>query len=309
MSDTTYRPDQPSLTGPRLKLQRGEEQLDQLEPEIRAYSQSQPFRLNTDDPDIEDGWMVIRFVDVRSEPDPRWGVRVGEFLHDLRSALDNLVWQLVLANGEEPGDHNQFPIYASTTPGTPRRGGLPEGATRIDEMLLGVAPEYVTRIKEVQPYLGPGEHEDQKNALGALADLNNIDKHKIVHPAIALTQRDGTNAEPSLVAGPPPTQIVVEHRLGPISEGAEALRWRLIGGTRETRVELRGGVAFDVAFGHPTRRWITSIGCGSESSRSSRASPRRSPTTSRRGATGWPISVRAGPRGAASVCSACCTTP
>ncbi len=39
-----------------------------------------------------------------------WSVRIGEILYNLRSALDHLVWQLVLANGQEPGRDNQFAI-------------------------------------------------------------------------------------------------------------------------------------------------------------------------------------------------------
>ena len=39
-----------------------------------------------------------------------WSVRTGETLYNLRSALDHLVWQLVLRNGEEPGERNEFPF-------------------------------------------------------------------------------------------------------------------------------------------------------------------------------------------------------
>ena len=39
-----------------------------------------------------------------------WSVIVGEILYNMRSALDHLVWQLVLANSQTPGRHNEFPI-------------------------------------------------------------------------------------------------------------------------------------------------------------------------------------------------------
>ena len=39
-----------------------------------------------------------------------WSIILGEILYNLRSALDHLVWQLVLANGQTPGRHNEFPI-------------------------------------------------------------------------------------------------------------------------------------------------------------------------------------------------------
>jgi hypothetical protein len=202
--------------------------------------------------------MVVCYVNVRETPDPRWGVRIGEFLHDLRSALDNLVWQLVLVNGKEPGDHNQFPIYTDPErpPGKPRntalKGKIPRGGTRIEEMLFGVADPQAAVIKGLQPYLGFHIHRAAKVALGSLATFNNIDKHKILHPAIAWAQREGREAKPTHVAGPPPSDIEIHHRLGPIYEGAEAFRWRVLGGTEETKVTMEGGIPFDVAFGlHP----------------------------------------------------------
>ena len=50
----------------------------------------------------------------------RWSVEVGEFVHNLRSALDHLVWHLAPAHGECvgrhggdtcPGRHNRSPMH------------------------------------------------------------------------------------------------------------------------------------------------------------------------------------------------------
>ena len=50
----------------------------------------------------------------RCEIYPAWqaGVpyRWGAIIHDYRSALDNLVWQLVILNGGEPDSGHSFPI-------------------------------------------------------------------------------------------------------------------------------------------------------------------------------------------------------
>jgi hypothetical protein len=144
-----------------------------------------------------------------------WGVRVGEFAHDLRSALDNLVWQLVLVNGKEPGDHNQFPIYteANKPPGPTRLKALKgvRGATRIDDMLFGVAPDHAVGVRQKGEGTKGVEH----------------------------------------ISGPPPANIEVEYELGPIYPGAELFRWRVVGGTDETKVAVEGSVPYDIAFGHP----------------------------------------------------------
>jgi hypothetical protein len=251
MAEPEYRPDKPSLIGSRLKIQRAEQHLDELEPEMRTYIEGDPYGIAK--PNVEGEWIVVRFAEVRRYPDPRWGVRVGEFLHDLRSALDNLVWQLVLVNGEKPGDHNQFPIYtdASKPPGKARLKRLKgmRGATRMDDMLLGVHADYAATIKGLQPYLGLQVHREHKVALGALADLNNIDKHRFVHPAIGFREA-GSESYWAHVGGPAPTDVEIEYTTGPIYPGAELFRWRVVG-AKDSEVAMQGSVPHDIAFGHP----------------------------------------------------------
>lgn len=41
---------------------------------------------------------------------------VGEILYHLRGSLDNLAWQLVLANNGTPGLHTEFPVFKDKTP-------------------------------------------------------------------------------------------------------------------------------------------------------------------------------------------------
>lgn len=252
MAAPEYLPGLPSLVGPRLKIERAREHLDELEPEIRAYSQSDPYRI-ADEPEVEGEWMVVRFAEVRAYPDPRWGVRVGEFFHDLRSSLDNLIWQLVRLNRKEPGNHNQFPIF--TDPPRPARlkalRGV-EGASRLDDMLFGVHRDQVATIKALQPYHGLDEHKALKVALAGVATFNNIDKHKIVHPALGFSEGDKA-AEPVVEhsGGLAPDTIEVDYKVGsPIQEGAEIFRWRVVGGGPDTEVTMHGGVPFDIAFGH-----------------------------------------------------------
>lgn len=250
-----YRPDRPSLLGSRLKLKRAEEHLDELEPVMRAYIERDPYGF-PNEPNVEGEWMVFRILEVREYPDPLWGVRIGEFLHDLRSALDNLVWQLVLANGENPGDHNQFPIYtdAARPPGRARLQQLRSvpGATHIDDMLFRVDPEHAATIKSLQPYLGVHIHRHHKVALASLAYLNNIDKHRFVHPAVGITERGEAGVANHV--GAPPSSIEIEYTTGAIYPGAELYRWRVVGGTDETKVTMEGSIPYDMRSATPTRR-------------------------------------------------------
>jgi len=73
---------------------------------------------------------------------------IGDCVHNLRCALDYLVWQLVLAAGNKPEECNQFPICL-----TPKAF---EDATinrKRSNRLKGVAPDAAAEIEAVQPYI------------------------------------------------------------------------------------------------------------------------------------------------------------
>jgi hypothetical protein len=111
----------------------------------------------------------------RTDPEPsplHLGVIVGDFLHNLRCVLDHLVWQLVLLNRQEPGEHNQFPIF--DTPDAYKK--------KAGRYLRGVAADHRALIETFQPYhLGA---DASSHYLAVLHDLSNIDKHRFVHPVV-----------------------------------------------------------------------------------------------------------------------------
>ena len=110
----------------------------------------------------------------------RWSIRAGEFAHNLRSALDHLVWRLAAAHGECagrhgdtpcPGRHNEFPIRTRRDP------------ARMDVQLCGVGSAAREYIASVQPSRrSRGLHSPDGNRVGAglgmLRDLCNQDKHQ-----------------------------------------------------------------------------------------------------------------------------------
>jgi len=103
-------------------------------------------------------------------PDPRLGLVVGEFAHHLRSALENLAWQLVLLRGGCPTIKTQFPIYESR-----------ERYQSSVWMLRGVSADDRAFIEAVQPF----QYGDRAahSYLVFLAWLNNVDKHRFAHVA------------------------------------------------------------------------------------------------------------------------------
>jgi hypothetical protein len=117
----------------------------------------------------------------RADPEPsplHLGVIVGDFLHNLRCVLDHLVWQLVVLNGQEPSDHNQFPIF--DTPDAYKK--------KAGRYLRGIAADHRALVETFQPYhLGD---DAASHYLAVLRDLSNIDKHRFVHPVVIVGEGD-----------------------------------------------------------------------------------------------------------------------
>ncbi len=171
------------LYGAMLKVLRVREQLDLLKSDFSGFLADESYALGQkhDDETGED----VLFIDAGNrEPPLMWSVRIGEMLYDLRSALDHMVWQLVIHDGGTPGEHTEFPIfferhkYLSTT----RGGGLYK--------LTGVGTKGLAFISALQPYHA---RDDAKvlHPLGVLHQLSNIDKHRFLHLSCAFFKISG----------------------------------------------------------------------------------------------------------------------
>jgi hypothetical protein len=106
---------------------------------------------------------------------PEWSLMIGDTLHNLRSALDHLAWQLVILDGQKPGEQTQFPIRE--TPFS-KKGNLTP--TQLTPPIRSA--EIVDALEKAQPYQGPdGEPiRPDWNPLLHLSRLNNIDKHRLL---------------------------------------------------------------------------------------------------------------------------------
>lgn len=99
--------------------------------------------------------------------DPTLPVIVGETIQNIRTALDYLIYALVLhTRGRKPRKRTQFPI--STT-----AGDLYRNRHQISEL----PGELRRRIRKLQPY----QSESQRSrTLALIRDLSNADKHRLL---------------------------------------------------------------------------------------------------------------------------------
>lgn len=103
------------------------------------------------------------------QPPRDWGLLLGDLVHNLRSALDHMVWDLVILNPDsvEPDSKIEFPIYSDRA-----QYGLPHEAPR---KLRGIVPEAVDLIEDAHPYHSPNA---KRNALWLLRELDIADKYR-----------------------------------------------------------------------------------------------------------------------------------
>ena len=107
-------------------------------------------------------------------------VIVGDFVHNLRSVLDHLAWQLVLVSGGTPSERTQFPIFISE-----RVSGGPLAAWQ--RMTAGMNDLILSEVHRVQPYTA-GDNAPF-TSLAILNALSNEDKHRLPLACVSAVAR------------------------------------------------------------------------------------------------------------------------
>lgn len=156
-----------SLDSIRLKLERADEHIRPLADEIDNFAFY--FVMTVEDGGREHAYRVFKEMEV-----PRyWSLWIGDALHNMRCALDHLVYQLALTVQDPlpPAMESRlmFPIADSRSSFVDRKGyisGIPKEARKL--------------IEELQPYQA---RKPESELLSLLNRLENIDKHRKLHVA------------------------------------------------------------------------------------------------------------------------------
>ncbi|MGA2571087.1 MAG: hypothetical protein ABSF23_11265 [Terracidiphilus sp.] len=154
----------------RVKIERAEKHLDELEAAILSLGQA-TFKLISLDSQPETGKPFLNARPLNVYP-PAIPAIAGDVIHNLRSALDHLAFHLVMVGvtfGETPPEKwedIQFPIMYSLKGYEGRKGRHIQGARR----------EAIEAIDALKPYKGGNE------ALWLLRRLDNTDKHSFLWP-------------------------------------------------------------------------------------------------------------------------------
>jgi len=156
-----------SLDPVRQKLFRAVEHFKELDHAFQKYFQTNPAKVVSQPESTSDRYFGK--VEAKGPIPARLPLIVGDCLQNLRSSLDYLVWELVLAAQHIPGKDHMFPICSTANAFKSQLG-----RGRLD----GVPKDAASQIESLQPYrLG---QDFDKDMLWVLDDFCNINKHRRV---------------------------------------------------------------------------------------------------------------------------------
>jgi hypothetical protein len=155
----------PSFTRIMAKVTRAEQHIQDFQLGLSAFLDSNPCTVSYDQ-DAETGHGIYYVSEIKPVPLTLETI-AADVVSNLRAALDNLAYQLVLsANlGTKPKNKVYFPISRTATDYKGTRGGC----------IKGVGQDIVDAIDATEPYEGGGGH-----VLWQIQQLSNRDKHELL---------------------------------------------------------------------------------------------------------------------------------
>ena len=158
------------LKSAKVKLIRATKQLRTLKRRIAVYARTKPHK-------IVKKARGKKKLNIPKAPPLEISLLAGEVIYQMRSALDNLVFDVISRNPNvasvdpEWEEHCEFPLRIRLKAGQK----TPLLKNQFSRQLPGIADLPFTFIESVQPYYGVGA---ANNALRFLGHLSNIDKHR-----------------------------------------------------------------------------------------------------------------------------------
>jgi hypothetical protein len=168
-----------ALTNPsyELKVIRATQHFDELRNLAAPYDEIRPYRVRSR-VEGRTGTHIYRAYPAE-EPDPWIAVVLGDFLYDLRSALDHMRAALVPPKRSRSGE---FPILTEDIWAIDPATGAPAehlgpARQKWDSSVSGMTPEVLAKIEALQPFrINPDQALHL--ALAMISRLNNSDKHR-----------------------------------------------------------------------------------------------------------------------------------
>jgi hypothetical protein len=215
------------LDSARLKVERAWQHLDQLNGQMRTFFDAKPVEFLVAPAPDEDRWYVV-YARVRRPIPEQMSLIFGDAVHNLRSALDHLAYQLA-AIGTGPTRQTKWPVFDDEAKFSAT------GTSYLD----GMREQHRTRVTDLQPFKDP----DGLRWLSLLHGLDIADKHHVLGRGVTAPTRADLTVTPGLV------EVLAQGSRVEVEDGTEVLRFRVADTTATPEVSLRAGFQFAAFFG------------------------------------------------------------
>ena len=209
-----------------------------LEAYLRTFFGTKPYVIvvKPHPKDAERSQLVLD--EIRRDIPPYIPLGIGDVVHALRSALDQLAYAAT------PTKDAAFPIWRQ-----PRIPTTKEYESLVDGKVKGAAPAFVSALKGLQPYEGGNDE-----ALWALDYLDITDKHRLLITAAAASR--GVNLDFGSGFGMPLLPRVTLMATVP-GRPSEPLKpgHVFFEGTQEDMNKFKPAAPIEIAFGEPRCVW------------------------------------------------------
>ena len=167
----------------QVKLERAEHLIQELDVAIRAFLGTHPYEvLIENNPNTSERRYYVGRADAVP---PEITCIVGDAVHNLRSVLDHIVYQLVAVNGGKPNTQTCFPIFDNPD----------DYKTKSPGKIKGMSQAAAERIDAIKPYKGASLY------LWWLHKLDIIDKHRMLFASgIRVSGHSATPSQRKIIA-------------------------------------------------------------------------------------------------------------
>jgi hypothetical protein len=202
------------LDGCRAKLARAKEHLDSLTAEVSGYEEHVHTETRID---FERSQVIVQITQLPDLPH-RWSTIVGDILHNVRSTLDHLAFQLVGLDTGEYWRNTQFPIVD--------RPDEYRGSSRFQGTMERLSPEHRALVEWCQGYSRGWDYfsHPENSPLGLLRALSNTDKHRLVLGTALAIRIHGFEAVVTNLRDAQPGKTTYYLAEVPLQVGAEVLK-------------------------------------------------------------------------------------
>jgi hypothetical protein len=212
------------------KINQADKHFKALNEAINAWVELEPYGAVVDRQG-QTGKIILRATE-RIKPPDSISVALGDYVHNLRSALDHVAWAAAISLQNPPVSATAFPIYHDVTSFDENRPRYIEAMWAADQ----------ARIKRAQPYW----NLKTKDPLFWVQQLDNTDKHRLLVVVAAGAVMSGLGINE--LWGFDITEMNV-YGARPLKEGTPVASLRMTQTASDARMTMNPHFAYEVRFG------------------------------------------------------------